>query len=170
MTMSESPDKTGYVPVNGLQMYYEIHGTGQPVVLLHGAFSAIGTSFERLLPSLAESRQVVAFELQGHGRTADADRRFGIGEAEVAGRAGVTDEPAKAEPVPIVRPHEIAEVGADVEAGHALAAALDRVRHVDLGEGRADFGNVGGREHDDRLLRPAGRLPWLLHSTGWLLS
>lgn len=74
MTMSESPDKTGYVPVNGLQMYYEIHGTGQPLVLLHGAFSAIGTSFERLLPSLAESRQVVAFELQGHGRTADIDR------------------------------------------------------------------------------------------------
>ena len=71
MTISETPAKTGYVPVNGLQMYYEIHGTGQPLVLLHGAFSAIGTSFEQLLPGLAETRQVIAFELQGHGRTAD---------------------------------------------------------------------------------------------------
>ena len=74
MTISEIPVQTGYVPVNGLQMYYEIHGTGQPLVLLHGAFSAICTSFAQLLPGLAEGRQVVAFELQGHGRTADIDR------------------------------------------------------------------------------------------------
>ncbi|MGH8928248.1 MAG: alpha/beta fold hydrolase [Acidimicrobiia bacterium] len=65
---------TGYVPVNGLEMYYELHGAGQPLVLLHGAFSAIGTSFGKLLPELAKHRQVVAFELQGHGRTADIDR------------------------------------------------------------------------------------------------
>jgi pimeloyl-ACP methyl ester carboxylesterase len=74
MTISETQPKTGYVPVNALQMYYEIHGTGQPLVLLHGAFSAIGTSFAQLLPGLAEGRQVVAFELQAHGRTADIDR------------------------------------------------------------------------------------------------
>jgi len=55
-------------------MYYEIHGTGQPLVLLHGAFSAIGTSFGALLPDLARSRQVIAVELQAHGRTADIDR------------------------------------------------------------------------------------------------
>jgi len=65
---------SGYAPVNGLEMYYEIHGTGQPLVLLHGAFSAIGTSFGQLLPGLAKSRQVIAFELQAHGRTADIDR------------------------------------------------------------------------------------------------
>jgi pimeloyl-ACP methyl ester carboxylesterase len=65
---------SGYVPVNGLNMYYEIHGTGQPLVLLHGAFSAIGTSFGHVLPGLARDRQVIAFELQGHGRTADIDR------------------------------------------------------------------------------------------------
>jgi pimeloyl-ACP methyl ester carboxylesterase len=63
-----------YVNVNGLKMYYEIHGEGQPLVLLHGAFSAIGTSFGKLLPELAKSRQVIAFELQGHGHTADIDR------------------------------------------------------------------------------------------------
>lgn len=74
MTTSEIPVQTGYLPVNGLQMYYEIHGTGQPLVLLHGAFSAIGTSFGQLLPGLAQGRQVVAVELQGHGRTADIDR------------------------------------------------------------------------------------------------
>jgi len=64
----------GYVPVNGLQMYYEIHGEGQPLVLLHGAFSGIGTSFGKIVPGLSRSRQVVAFELQAHGRTADIDR------------------------------------------------------------------------------------------------
>jgi pimeloyl-ACP methyl ester carboxylesterase len=63
-----------YVEVNGLNMYYEIHGTGQPLVLLHGAFSAIGTSFGNVLPSFADSRQVIAFEMQAHGRTADIDR------------------------------------------------------------------------------------------------
>jgi len=71
--MTTSPT-TGYASVNGLKMYYEIHGTGQPLVLLHGAFSAIGTSFGQLLPGLAQTRQVIAFELQAHGRTADIDR------------------------------------------------------------------------------------------------
>jgi pimeloyl-ACP methyl ester carboxylesterase len=75
---SNSPARTGYAPVNGLQMYYEIHGTGQPLVLLHGAFSAIGTSFGSLLPSLAQTRQVIAFELQAHGRTADIDRPLSL--------------------------------------------------------------------------------------------
>jgi pimeloyl-ACP methyl ester carboxylesterase len=67
-----------HASVNGLEMYYEIHGTGQPLVLLHGAFSAIGTSFGEVLPSLAERRQVIAFELQAHGRTADIDRPLSI--------------------------------------------------------------------------------------------
>src|SRR5688572_12428011 len=74
--------ESGYAPVNGLQMYYEIHGLGheqgQPLVLIHGAFSAIGTSFGAILPGLSESRQVIAFELQGHGRTADIDRPLSI--------------------------------------------------------------------------------------------
>jgi pimeloyl-ACP methyl ester carboxylesterase len=66
--------RSGYVSVNDLNMYYEIHGEGQPLVLLHGAFSAIGTSFGKILPDIAKSRQVIAFELQGHGRTADIER------------------------------------------------------------------------------------------------
>jgi pimeloyl-ACP methyl ester carboxylesterase len=72
--MADTSPRSGYAPVNGLKMYYEIHGDGQPLVLLHGALSATGTSFGALLPALAEHRQVVAVELQAHGRTADADR------------------------------------------------------------------------------------------------
>ena len=72
--MAKTKFKKGYVSVNGLEMYYEIHGTGQPLVLLHGAFSAIGTSFGKVLPELAKTRQVIAFELQAHGHTADIDR------------------------------------------------------------------------------------------------
>ncbi len=70
--------KGSYAEVNGLEMYYEIHGTGQPLVLLHGAFSAIGTSFGNVLPSLAETRRVIAVEQQAHGRTADIDRPLTI--------------------------------------------------------------------------------------------
>jgi pimeloyl-ACP methyl ester carboxylesterase len=76
MTINES--QGNYVDVNGLHMYYEIHGTGQPLVLIHGAFSAIGTSFGMVLPELVKTRQVVAFEMQGHGRTADIDRPLSI--------------------------------------------------------------------------------------------
>src|SRR5436853_6577088 len=76
--MPDLTARTGYAPVNGLQMYYEIHGTGQPLVLLHGAFSAIGTSFGPLIPELARTRQVVGIEMQAHGRTADIDRPLSL--------------------------------------------------------------------------------------------
>jgi pimeloyl-ACP methyl ester carboxylesterase len=65
--------KGNYAEVNGLNMYYEIHGTGQPLVLLHGAYMTIDAMGE-VVPALAETRQVIAVELQGHGRTADIDR------------------------------------------------------------------------------------------------
>ena len=74
MSDSSKDFKSGYVSVNGLDMYYEIHGEGQPLVLLHGAFSAIGSSFGNMIPGLAKRRQVIGFDLQGHGRTADIDR------------------------------------------------------------------------------------------------
>jgi pimeloyl-ACP methyl ester carboxylesterase len=60
--------------VNGLEMYYEIHGAGRPLVLLHGAMSTIETSFRAVLPPLAATRQVIVIEQQGHGHTADIDR------------------------------------------------------------------------------------------------
>jgi len=65
---------SGYVPVNGLDMYYEIHGDGSPLALLHGAMGTIDSCFANLLPALAAARQVIAIELQGHGHTADVDR------------------------------------------------------------------------------------------------
>lgn len=65
---------TGYAPVNGLKMYYEIHGKGEPVVLLHGAFMAISGDWNDWISELAKTRKVIAVELQGHGRTADIDR------------------------------------------------------------------------------------------------
>jgi pimeloyl-ACP methyl ester carboxylesterase len=64
----------GYLPVNGLEMYYEIHGEGSPLVLLHGAMGTIDSCFANLLPALAAARQVIAVELQGHGHTADISR------------------------------------------------------------------------------------------------
>src|SRR5437588_4076614 len=63
-----------YAEVHGLTMYYEIHGAGFPLVLLHGGLSAIGTSFGKLLPALARSRRIIAIEQQAHGHTADIDR------------------------------------------------------------------------------------------------
>jgi pimeloyl-ACP methyl ester carboxylesterase len=69
---------TGYAPVNGLQMYYEVHGSGRPLVLLHGNLSTIGVDFGGIIPSLAKSRQVVAVEQQAHGHTADIDRPLSI--------------------------------------------------------------------------------------------
>jgi pimeloyl-ACP methyl ester carboxylesterase len=68
----------GYAQVNGLEMYYETHGSGRPLVLLHGGISGIGSSFGGILPLLAKNRQVIAVELQGHGRTADIDRPLRI--------------------------------------------------------------------------------------------
>lgn len=62
-----------FANVNGLNMYYEIHGAGKPLILLHGGFGVIGM-FEQNLPALAENRQVIAVELQGHGHTADINR------------------------------------------------------------------------------------------------
>jgi pimeloyl-ACP methyl ester carboxylesterase len=72
--MTETAPQSGYAPVNGLQMYYEIHGNGGiPLVLLHGSYGAIGL-WGPILTTLAETRQVIAVELQGHGHTADIDR------------------------------------------------------------------------------------------------
>jgi pimeloyl-ACP methyl ester carboxylesterase len=58
-----------HAPVSGLDLYYEVHGEGSPLVLLHGALGTIESCFSGLLPALAASHRVVAIELQGHGRT-----------------------------------------------------------------------------------------------------
>jgi pimeloyl-ACP methyl ester carboxylesterase len=69
---------TGYAPVNGLKMYYEIHGSGEPLVLLHGSFMAISSNFNwtEWIGEFSKTRKVIAVEMQGHGRTADINRDF----------------------------------------------------------------------------------------------
>ena len=71
-------ESTGYAPVNGLQMWYERHGEGRPLVLLHGNLSTIGVDFGGIIPSLAKGRQVIGVEQQAHGHTADIDRPLSI--------------------------------------------------------------------------------------------
>lgn len=78
-TTSKSLDfKNGYSEVNGIKMYYEIYGQGQPLVLIHGGGSTIQTTFEKIIPFFAKNRKVIAVELQAHGRTNDrnADLSF----------------------------------------------------------------------------------------------
>ena len=70
----QKPTTTGYAPVNGLKMYYEIHGSGEPVVFLHGAFMAISGDWSDWINDLSKTRKVIAVEMQGHGRTADIKR------------------------------------------------------------------------------------------------
>ncbi len=72
--VSAQEPTTGYAPVNGLKMYYEIHGKGDPIVLLHGAFMTIPGNWTDAIAKLSKSRQVIAVEMQGNGRTADIDR------------------------------------------------------------------------------------------------
>lgn len=90
-----------YAAVNGIELYYESHGAGAPLILLHGGLGTIDAIFGRLLPALAAKRRVIAVELQGHGHTADNGRpmtyqamaddiagliaALGLGRVDVAG-------------------------------------------------------------------------------------
>lgn len=71
---AESAPTTGYAPVGGLEMYYEVHGSGDPVVLLHGGFMTIPLNWDGWIDDFSRTRKVIAVELQGHGRTADIPR------------------------------------------------------------------------------------------------
>jgi pimeloyl-ACP methyl ester carboxylesterase len=73
MTQTNPAETGNYALVNGINLYYEIHGSGTPLVLLHGGGSTITTSFGRILPELAKTQQVIAMELQAHGRSEDRD-------------------------------------------------------------------------------------------------
>lgn len=73
MATVKSPYKADYALVNGLQMYYEIHSQGEPLILIHGGGSTIQTSFGKILPMLAKYYKVIAVELQAHGHTKDRD-------------------------------------------------------------------------------------------------
>ncbi|MGZ3874251.1 MAG: alpha/beta fold hydrolase [Mucilaginibacter sp.] len=70
------PADSGYAPVNGIKVYYEVYGEGKPLVLLHGAFYTIEMNWGQLIPELSKTRKVIAIELQGHGHTPFSDRKL----------------------------------------------------------------------------------------------
>ncbi|WP_295714239.1 alpha/beta hydrolase [Mucilaginibacter sp.] len=72
------PANSGYAPVNGIKVYYEVYGEGKPLVLLHGAFMTIEMNWGQLIPELSKTRKVIAIELQGHGHTPFSDRKLDI--------------------------------------------------------------------------------------------
>jgi pimeloyl-ACP methyl ester carboxylesterase len=71
---TRKPAKSGRVQANGIDYYYEIHGSGEPLLLLHGGLGSIDMFAGNVLPALAKTRQVIAVDLQGHGRTTLGDR------------------------------------------------------------------------------------------------
>src|SRR5215510_989931 len=80
MTTQWTSDMAGngqYADVNGINLYYETHGQGRPMVLLHGGLGS-GEMFGPVLPALADHHQVILVDLQGHGRTADIDRPLDV--------------------------------------------------------------------------------------------
>ena len=72
------PVKSGYAPVNGIEVYYEVYGEGKPLVLLHGAFYTIELNWGQLIPELSKTRKVIAIEFQGHGHSPYSDRKLDI--------------------------------------------------------------------------------------------
>lgn len=70
------PSSSGYAPANGIEVYYEVYGSGEPIVLLHGAYYTIEMNWGQLIPELAKTRKVIALELQGHGHTPFSDRKL----------------------------------------------------------------------------------------------
>ena len=70
------PSNSGYAPVNGIKVYYEVYGEGRPIVLLHGAFYTIDMNWSQLIPGLSKTRKVIAIEMQGHGHTPFSERKL----------------------------------------------------------------------------------------------
>ena len=76
-TEEVKPVRSGYADVNGIKLYHEIFGQGQPMVLIHGGLTTIG-EMQGWVQPLAKTRQVIAVEMQGHGRTADTHRPMSL--------------------------------------------------------------------------------------------
>lgn len=72
------PVESGYAPVNGIKVYYEVYGEGQPIILLHGAFYTIEMNWGQLIPELSKTRKVIVIEMQGHGHTPFSERKLDI--------------------------------------------------------------------------------------------
>jgi pimeloyl-ACP methyl ester carboxylesterase len=122
-TVSAQEPTRGHAPVNGLEMYYEIHGKGDPVVLLHGSFMTITNNWTGMIERLSKSRKVIAVEMQGHGRTADIGRDFSY-EALADDVAGLIDH---------LKLKRVDLLGYSMGGGVAMQVAIrhpDKVRKV----------------------------------------
>src|SRR5213596_3501828 len=108
-----------YAEVNGLKLYYETHGSGRPLILLHGGLGS-GEMFGPILPALTERHQVIAPDLQGHGRTADIDRPIDI-------RFMADDIAALIDHLGLDRPDV---VGYSLGGGVAMFTAIRHPEHV----------------------------------------
>jgi pimeloyl-ACP methyl ester carboxylesterase len=115
------PKSSGHVDVGALDLYYERHGEGPRLVLIHGAFGTIESWFAELLPALARHFEVVAVEMQGHGRTRDVARPLSY-EDMAADTAALLDA------LDISRAHI---VGYSMGGAIGLELALDRPELVD---------------------------------------
>ncbi|HET9759625.1 MAG TPA: alpha/beta fold hydrolase [Nocardioidaceae bacterium] len=121
---SEATGTGRYAEVNGINLYVETHGTGRPLVLLHGGLGS-GEMFGPILPALAEQHQVVAVDLQGHGRTADIDRPLDV-------RLMADDVAALVDHLGLEQPDVMGySLGAGV-ALHTAAKHPDKVRRLVL--------------------------------------
>ncbi|MEU2614250.1 alpha/beta fold hydrolase [Micromonospora sp. NPDC007271] len=108
-----------YAEVNGINLYYETHGSGQPLILLHGGLGS-GEMFGPVLPALAARHQVIAVDLQGHGRTADIDRPLDL-------QFMADDVTALIDHLALDRPHL---VGYSLGGGVALRAAVSHPTRI----------------------------------------
>jgi pimeloyl-ACP methyl ester carboxylesterase len=143
---NDAPDRDTYADVNGLHMYYELHGEGSPLVLLHGGMLTIDLNFAALIPTLSAKHRVIGVEMQGHGRTADIDRvispavlasdvvalldHLGIDEAHVLGHSmgsAVTLELAVSHPD---RVRSIVPISASVRLDGMHEDLLDPAKHA----------------------------------------
>lgn len=148
-----------YADVDGLKIYYQTHGEGPPLVLLHGGLLTIESNFAEILPALAERHRVIAVELQGHGRTADTGRPLSLERladdiAAVLADAGVGVGVGAAEQADVVGFSLGGLVAVEVARRHP-----DRVRRVVLGA--ISMGPDGFHEHiTSPDARPGvGRMP-----------
>jgi pimeloyl-ACP methyl ester carboxylesterase len=135
---SRPPKSSGYVDLDELELYYERHGDGDPLVLLHGAFGTIESCFAGLLPALARDFEVVAIELQGHGRTRDIARPLSYEDM-------AADTGAVLERLDIARAHI---VGYSMGGGVGLQLAIDRPTLVQ------DLVFAGGAAFDSSAVYP----------------
>lgn len=76
IAQQNKPSDSGYAPVNGIKVYYEVYGEGMPIVLLHGSYYTIDMNWGQLIPELSKTRKVIAIEMQGHGHTPFSDRKL----------------------------------------------------------------------------------------------